>query len=57
MSPAWAVKPGGDGGRGRTAEVAVRTVQEQRMGPEEAVAKGHGGLHCLASGRNQSKAN
>lgn len=41
-------------GRGGPAGVEVRTVVEQRMGPEEALDKGHGGLHaCQQVGTNQ----
>lgn len=41
-------------GRGRTAGVVVRTVVEQRMGPEEALGKGNGGLHAWRQvGTNQ----
>lgn len=32
-------------GRSRTAGMVVRTVVEQRMGPEEGLGKGNGGLH------------
>lgn len=41
-------------GRGRIAGMVARTVVEQRMGPEEALGKGNGGLHAWGQvGTNQ----